>query len=93
MFEIKTKMLLLSFAFVAKCIVLLQSKQVILYSALLLPMIMAVEENKMKVSSDYLKTKFGCLPLEKWTVMQSDNGNTAILGITFELFFESCAYN
>ena len=73
------KMLLLSFAFVAECNAILQSKQVVLYSAILLPMIMAVEENKIKSSSDHLKNEFGCLPLEKWTVIQSGNGNVEII--------------
>ena len=42
--------------------------QVVLYVILLLRMVFA-EENNITLSSDNLKTKFGCIPLEKWTLM------------------------
>ena len=40
------------------------------------------EENNITLSSDNLKTKFGCIPLEKWTVMPLSHSAVEVVCIS-----------
>ena len=56
--------------------------QVVINVVFVLQMVSAIEENNISSSNDHLKTKFGCLPIEKWTVMPFSYSSVEIICIS-----------
>ena len=56
--------------------------QAVINVVFVLQMVSAIKENNISSSNDHLKNKYGCLPIEKWTLMPFNFSSVEIICIS-----------